>query len=92
MKNLFENWQKYLEEDEAQKNDSPKVVCYCECEDCIFNVSLKCVDPINTSGEKGAIDLKWSKNEYGERICECETYQITEGDMSGRGEGSISES
>ena len=37
MKLLFENWQKYLKENEDESDLRPKVICNCLCTDCVFN-------------------------------------------------------
>ena len=37
MKLIFENWQKYLKENEDESDIRPKVVCNCLCTDCVFN-------------------------------------------------------
>ena len=83
MNKLFESWQRYLDEDEDENIDKPKVVCNCLCTDCVFNISEQCVDPVNEAGESGTIDLDWTKTEDGRWICECLTYKVGEGQAPG---------
>ena len=89
MKILFENWQKFLDENEDEVIEKPKVVCNCLCIDCVFNQNEQCIDPVNEAGEAGTINLDWVKTEDGRWICECLTYRVGEGETPGpeKGEG-----
>jgi len=75
MKNLFENWQNYLQEDSEEKTDKPKVVCNCLCTDCIFNKSEQCITE--------EINLDFAQTKQGKWICECLTYEVDEGKEKG---------
>ena len=67
MKNLFENWQKFVKEENEDHERDPKVVCNCLCTDCVFNRNKRCIAK--------AIDLQFAQKEDGSTICECVTYE-----------------
>ena len=75
MKKLFENWQNYLEENETESNDRPKVVCNCLCTDCVFNKNEQCVAE--------EIDLDFAQTAEGRTICECLTYEVRDDENIG---------
>jgi hypothetical protein len=79
MKLLFENWQKYLKENEDESDLRPKVVCNCLCTDCVFNENEQCIAE--------EIDLDFAQTAEGKTICECLTYKVREdrGDEQFRG-------
>ena len=71
MKNLFENWQNYLQENE----NKPKVVCNCLCTDCVFNKNEQCVAE--------EINLDFAQTAEGRTICECLTYDVRDNEKDG---------
>jgi len=82
MKKLFENWRRHLEEDNVtpirpgiEEKATPKVECHCECHDCVFNENFQC------AAEK--INLDFAQTKEGKWICECLTYQVSEGETLG---------
>tara|TARA_R100000008_G_scaffold21543_1_gene11318 strand:+ start:1384 stop:1878 length:495 start_codon:yes stop_codon:yes gene_type:complete len=81
MKNLFENWQKYLREED---NDQPKVACDCLCTDCVWNKNKQCVAK--------EIKLDFAKTKEGKTICECLTYEVKSGEKKGPDSQKIQES
>jgi hypothetical protein len=68
MKQLFENWQKYVDDSGEDQERNPKVVCNCLCTDCVFNRNKRCIAE--------AINLQFAEKEDGSTICECVTYEV----------------
>ena len=58
----------WIDTDVKGADDVPSVIAECACIDCIFNKNKYCI--------ADKISLSFSKDDKGNTICECDTYQV----------------